>query len=130
MDLGRHKLTIVDAPNKNNRVYPSSMVTEAIGKAPELFGQIGMVFNNQIELDKVSHVVTEMQIEEIDGQSFLTGKVTIMSTDQGKILKTLSEVGEVHFRPAGVGTPVKQPDGTVLVTDWIPTSINMVQDPA
>jgi hypothetical protein len=85
-----------DIKNRNNRVYPlaeiSRAVTEASQKIQELNGIFGELDHPQtlsINLDRISHVITDLRMEGTNA----FGRAKILPTPMGNIAKTLVESG-------------------------------------
>ena len=78
--------------NQNGRVYPRSEIETAVNSIQERIQQTGGICGEldhpeelQINLDRVSHVITEMQMNGSDG----FGKLKIIDTPMGNIAKAL-----------------------------------------
>lgn len=85
-----------DIKNRNGRVYPSTEISEAVKIAQatikERNGIMGELDHPQtltINLDRVSHVITEMRM---DGSNAY-GKARLLSTPMGSIAKELVSAG-------------------------------------
>jgi hypothetical protein len=85
-----------DIVNRNKRRYPMDVlrpdveryVREYVG-AKRAFGELGHPTGPTINLDRVSHMITELKE---DGKNFV-GRAKIMDTPMGKIVKTLLDEG-------------------------------------
>lgn len=82
--------------NHNGRVYPVNeikkavdQINEAIKKDKGVLGECDHPQELQIHLDRVSHTITEMWMENNNGY----GKLQILPTPCGNIVKTLLECG-------------------------------------
>lgn len=115
----------LDTPNKNNRIYSTECVKEAIekyGKGP-MFGQLGLPSGTKVDLNSVSHMVTDMRVE--DGK--FVGTLKILDTPQGIILRQLLEGGITpSFRPRGLADIGS--DG--VVKNYQMLSVDLVSDAA
>jgi hypothetical protein len=85
-----------DVRNQNNRIYPKDeihnavrAINEKIKKGYSVLGEADHPDDLQINLDRVSHMITEM---DIDGNNGI-GKLKILPTPMGNICKTLLESG-------------------------------------
>ena len=85
-----------DIKNRNNRTYPlgeiSRAVMEATTKIQEMNGIFGELDHPQtlsINLDRISHVITELRMEGANA----FGRAKLLSTPMGSIAKTLVESG-------------------------------------
>jgi hypothetical protein len=83
-----------DVKNHNERVYPRQEISKAVNqindilqKGESVLGECDHPQELQINLDRVSHVITEMWME---GNSGL-GKLKIVPTPMGQIIRTLIE---------------------------------------
>ena len=82
--------------NQNQRVYPISEISNAVGNIKErlnsgysVLGEADHPDNLTVNLDRVSHMITDMWMDGPNG----LGKLKIMPTPMGKIITTLSESG-------------------------------------
>lgn len=85
-----------DVRNHNQRIYPSTEIRTAVEKLNEqikggesILGEADHPEELNINLDRVSHMVTEMWM---DGHTGL-GKLKILPTPMGNIVRTLLENG-------------------------------------
>lgn len=104
----RVKVLQLDTPNTNGRIYPATVVMEAIEKAPNsILGTIGLGEGTELELGEVAIAANQFQIAD----GYLTAEITILETPAGKEARTLIETGGVAFRPVGYGDVAE--DGTI-----------------
>ena len=82
--------------NRNGRVYPLHILDREANrynneyvKNNRAFGELGHPENPQINLDRVSHLITSLHR---DGNNFI-GKAKILDTPNGKIVKSLLDGG-------------------------------------
>ena len=93
-------LMYADTPSTTGIVYPREALQEAIAKAPkELRGQVGMPVTGYVVLEKVSHVVSDLELQE-DGS--VVGTVKFLQTPCGIIAQKILENSVI--RPAMTGT--------------------------
>ena len=128
-------ISVIDTPNKNNRIYTKEAFTEAINRQDKkgvLYGQMGMPSDQiGVDLTKLSHRVTNIRLEEQgDGLTYAIGTIEILNTPEGDKLEELI-VGEKNalslaFRTAGTGFV----DSNGVVSDFNIVSINAVTDGA
>lgn len=85
-----------DIKNHNNRVYPVKEIASAVRQLDEaikngetIWGEADHPEELTINLDRVSHMVTEMRL--INNQGI--GKLKIVPTPMGNIVRTLIECG-------------------------------------
>ena len=123
-----------EAKNRNGRVYPKKTLesatkkyqTEQVSKGRAV-GELGHPDSPTINLDRVSHKITELYWE---GNNVI-GKAEILETPMGKIVRGLMD-GEVQLGVStrGMGS-LKQSGGkTVVSEDFILSTVDIVQDPS
>lgn len=85
-----------DVKNQNGRIYPKDeihsavkAINEKIKKGYSVLGEADHPDDLNINLDRVSHMITEMDINGANG----IGKLKILPTPMGNICKTLLESG-------------------------------------
>lgn len=101
--------------NRNGRIYPINEMATAVETAQKIikerngiFGELDHPQTLTINLDRVSHAITELYLQGND----VYGKAKILPTPTGNIAKTLLESG-VRFGVSsrGSGTLTETPDG-------------------
>ena len=82
--------------NANERVYPVNEIGRAvktlndqIGTGYSVLGEVDHPEGLNINLDRVSHMITEMWMEDANGY----GKMKILPTPMGQLVKTMLESG-------------------------------------
>lgn len=82
--------------NENKRVYPVSEISNAVKTVMEqiqggysVLGEVDHPTNLRINLDRVSHMITEMWMDGPNG----FGKLKILPTPMGNLVRTMSEAG-------------------------------------
>lgn len=85
-----------DIENQNGRVYPEDEITRAVGSVQErlhkgetVMGELDHPEELQINLDRVSHIITEMKADGPNGY----GKLKIIDTPMGNIARALIKAG-------------------------------------
>ena len=85
-----------DVKNQNQRVYPIAEINKAvmhinerIQKGETVLGELDHPEELSINLDRVSHIIEEMNMDGKDGH----GKLKIIPTPTGNIVKTLLQSG-------------------------------------
>jgi hypothetical protein len=85
-----------DVKNQNQRVYPITEINKAVIQINEriqtgetVLGELDHPEELSINLDRVSHIITEMGMRGNDGH----GSLKIIPTPTGNIVKTLLESG-------------------------------------
>jgi hypothetical protein len=113
------KLQEADVQNGNGRIYPKAIMEREIKNYGKLIkemralGELDHPESSVINLQNVSHMVTKVWM---DGPSVM-GKIKVLSTPSGKILKELINGGvQVGISSRGLGS-VKENNGETLVED-------------
>lgn len=85
-----------DVKNQNGRVYPQSEIERAVesvrqrlSKGETVLGELDHPEELQINLDRVSHIITDMHCDGANGM----GKLKIIETPMGNIAKALLKSG-------------------------------------
>ena len=85
-----------DVKNQNGRVYPKDEikkavenVTERLNKGETVMGELDHPEELQINLDRVSHIITEMMCNDANGM----GKLKVIDTPMGNIARALLKAG-------------------------------------
>jgi hypothetical protein len=114
-----------DVRNQNQRVYPVreiaravNSITEKLGTGQSVMGELDHPEELSINLDRVSHLITEMWMDGADGY----GKLKIVPTPMGNIVKTLLQ--GVSSRGSGNVND----DGTV--SDFEIITVDIVAQPS
>ena len=125
---------MAEKENRNKRIYPKDVLAEAVKKyvteqvkTGRAVGELNHPEGPTINLDKVSHKITELKFE---GNN-VVGKALILDTPMGKIVKGLIDGGvKLGVSSRGMGT-VEQKDGkTYVKDDYILSTVDIVQDPS
>ena len=121
--------------NRNKRIYPIEVLAKEAKRYTEeyisknrAFGELGHPDSPSINLDRVSHLITNLKQE---GSSFI-GKAKILETPMGKIAKSLLEGGaQLGVSSRGMGS-LKEQDGVNIVQDdyYLATAADIVADPS
>jgi len=120
--------------NRNNRIYPKNVLTEACAKyvkeqvkTGRAVGELNHPEGPSINLDKVSHKITELRFE---GNNVI-GKASILNTPMGNIVSGLLEGGvKLGVSSRGMGS-LEQRNGTMYVKDdFMLATVDIVQDPS
>ena len=85
-----------DTKNQNGRVYPKSEIERAVesvrsrlGTGETVLGELDHPEELQINLDRASHIITDMSVDGSDG----LGKLKIIDTPMGNIARSLLKAG-------------------------------------
>jgi len=120
-----------DVKNANERVYPLSEITQAVRAVNEqiksgysILGEVDHPDDLQVNLDRVSHMITEMWMEGANGY----GKMKVLPTPMGNIVKTMIENGvKLGVSSRGSGN-VNESNGSVSEFEIV--TIDMVAQPS
>ena len=124
-----------DIQNQNGRVYPFSILQKEVKnynnkfvKESRALGELGHPSGPTINLDRVSHIITELYE---DGKNFI-GKAKIMDTPNGKIVKNLIESGvRLGVSSRGLGSVKSNKSGVNEVQkDFVLSTVDIVSDPS
>jgi hypothetical protein len=120
--------------NRNNRIYPKEVLAEATKKyvseqvkTGRAVGELDHPEGPQINLDKVSHRITDLKW---DGNN-VVGKALVLDTPMGKIVKGLVEGGcKLGVSSRGMGTVENRGGQTFVKNDYVLATVDIVQDPS
>ena len=120
--------------NRNGRIYPRNIMEAAVKKyakeqvaTKRAVGELNHPDGPTVNLDKVSHLITDLRFEDNN----VMGKATILDTPMGQIVKGLLEGGvQLGVSTRGMGS-LEQRSGTAYVKDdFILNTVDIVQDPS
>jgi hypothetical protein len=124
-----------DIKNRNGRVYPMEVLQKEVARYNKKFinenrayGELGHPEGPTVNLERVSHMVTELYP---DGKNFV-GEAKIMETPMGKIVKNImNEGGKLGVSSRGMGS-LNQKNGANYVRDdfYLATAADIVADPS
>ena len=124
-----------DIKNRNGRVYPMEVLEKEVSRYNKKFinenrayGELGHPEGPTVNLERVSHMVTELYP---DGKNFV-GEAKIMETPMGKIVKNImDEGGKLGVSSRGMGS-LDQKNGANYVRDdfYLATAADIVADPS
>ena len=121
--------------NRNGRVYPFRVLEREVNRYNEEYvktkralGELGHPDGPTVNLDRVSHRITELRAE---GTNFI-GKAQILDTPMGKIAKSLLEEGvQLGVSSRGMGSIDKREDTSYVMDDFmLATAADIVADPS
>jgi hypothetical protein len=118
--------------NANQRVYPVSEIGRAVKTLNDqitggysVLGEVDHPEGLNINLDRVSHMITEMWMEDSNGY----GKLKILPTPMGSLVKTMLESGvKLGVSSRGSGNVLE--DGSVEVSDFEIITVDVVAQPS
>jgi len=124
-----------DIKNRNGRIYPMEILEKEVSRYNKKFinenrayGELGHPEGPTVNLERVSHMVTELYP---DGKNFI-GEAKIMETPMGKIVKNImDEGGKLGVSSRGMGS-LNQKNGVNYVRDdfYLATAADIVADPS
>jgi len=120
--------------NRNKRMYPGKVLKEAVSRyvteqvsKGRAVGELNHPDGPQINLDKVSHRITQLEWKGND----VIGKALILDTPMGQIVKGLLEGGcQLGVSSRGMGTVSTKGSKTVVNPDFRLSTVDIVQDPS
>lgn len=123
-------------PNRNGRIYPVHVMDAAVQKYMDTnvannraYGELGHPDGPQINLDRVSHLITSLKK---DGDNYV-GKAKIADTPMGNIAKGLLKSGaNLGVSSRGLGSLKPNKQGIMEVQDdfKLATAADIVADPS
>jgi len=120
--------------NRNGRIYPKMIMEKAVNKyakeqveTKRAVGELNHPEGPTVNLDKVSHLITDLKVEDNN----VMGKATILGTPMGEIVKGLLEGGvQLGVSTRGMGSLEKRGDAMYVKDDFMLNTIDIVQDPS
>jgi len=125
---------MAESKNRNGRVYPKPIMEAAVNKyvteqvkTKRSVGELNHPEGPTVNLDKVSHLITDLKFE---GNNVM-GKAQILDTPMGKIVKGLLDGGvQLGVSTRGMGSLMQQNGAQVVKDDFILNTVDIVQDPS
>ena len=123
-----------DQKNRNGRIYPKAIMERAVNKyvteqvsKKRAVGELNHPEGPTVNLDKVSHLITDLRFEGND----VVGKAQILDTPMGKIVQGLLEGGvQLGGSTRGMGSLVNRNGVAYVGEDFHLATIDIVQDPS
>jgi hypothetical protein len=125
-----------DLKNRNGRVYPKTVMENEVKRYTKenidrkrAFGELGHPDGPTINLERVSHMITELSM---DGSNVM-GRAKIMDTPYGKIVKNLMDEGAtLGVSSRGMGSLKAGRSGAQEVQGdfYLATAADIVADPS
>lgn len=125
-----------DLKNRNGRVYPKEVMLNEVKRYTKenidrnrAFGELGHPDGPTINLERVSHMITELKM---DGSNVM-GRAKIMDTPYGKIVKNLMDEGAtLGVSSRGMGSLKAGRSGAQEVQGdfYLATAADIVADPS
>ena len=125
---------MAESKNRNGRIYPKAVMESAVNKyvkeqvsKDRAVGELNHPDGPTVNLDKVSHKITELQM---DGNNVM-GKARILETPMGKIVKGLLDVGvQLGVSTRGMGSLEQRGNAMFVKDDFMLNTVDIVQDPS
>lgn len=121
-----------DKRNQNQRVYPVQEIARAVKTLNDqiaggysVLGEVDHPDDLRINLDRVSHMITEMWMEGSDGY----GKLKILPTPMGQLVETMLKSG-VKLGVSSRGSGNVREDGSGQVSDFEIITVDVVAQPS
>lgn len=122
-----------EIPNRNKRIYPRSIMENELNRYQKMItekralGELGHPPTPTINLDKVSHLITQLRFENNN----VLGRAKLLDTPMGKIAKNFVEEGILlGVSSRGLGS-LKERNGIMEVqSDFHLSTIDIVSDPS
>jgi hypothetical protein len=118
--------------NANQRVYPVHEIDRAVKTLNDqitggysVLGEVDHPDDLKINLDRVSHMITEMWMDGPNGY----GKLKILPTPMGQLVKTMLEAG-VKLGVSSRGSGNVKEDGSGEVSDFEIITVDVVAQPS
>lgn len=118
--------------NQNQRVYPVNEIGRAVKTLNDqiaggysVLGEVDHPDDLRINLDRVSHMITEMWMDGPNG----FGKLKILPTPMGQLVKTMLESG-VKLGVSSRGSGNVREDGSGEVSDFEIITVDVVAQPS
>ena len=120
-------------PNGNGRIYTNQVLEREIGLYKKIveenraLGELDHPESNIVNLANVYHKMTDVWMEGDD----VYGKLQVLDTPSGKILKALVEGGcKIGISSRGTGTLSESPKGSIVNEDFQLICFDMVSEPS
>ena len=121
-----------DVRNANQRVYPVNEIGRAVKTLNDqisggysVLGEVDHPDGLNINLDRVSHMITEMWMDGPNGY----GKLKILPTPMGQLVKTMLQHG-VKLGVSSRGSGNVSDDGSNTVSDFEIITVDVVAQPS
>jgi hypothetical protein len=118
--------------NANQRVYPVNEIGRAVKTLNDqitggysVLGEVDHPDGLNVNLDRVSHMITDMWMEDNNGY----GKMKILPTPMGQLVKTMLESG-VKLGVSSRGSGNVSEDGSGEVSDFEIITVDVVAQPS
>ena len=121
--------------NRNGRIYPVDVLAKEVERytkeninTKRSYGELNHPDNPTINLDKVSHIITELKQ---DGSNFIGKAKILTSTPNGKIVQALMQEGcSLGVSSRGLGGIVERGGAKIVENLHLTTAADIVSDPS
>ena len=127
------KLQEADVQNGNGRVYPYKVLTREVQNYKKLvkenraLGELDHPDDSVINLKNASHMVTDIWMED----KAVMGKVKVLNTPSGQVLKSLVESGvKLGISSRGMGSVSEGAGNVVVQEDFQLICFDFVSEPS
>ena len=127
------RMQTCEMKNGNGRIYPCEVLRkeftnyQSVIKDNRALGELDHPDDSVINLRNVSHVVDDMWWEGKD----VMGKIKVLDTPSGKILKGLIKSGiKLGISSRGLGTVKESTQGTIVQEDFELICFDIVSEPS
>lgn len=124
---------VAESLNGNKRIYPKSVLESELGRYSQIIsenramGELGHPANPTLNLDRVSHLITNLRMEG----NIVHGKAKILDTPCGKIAKNLLDEGiRLGVSSRGLGSIKEQNGAKYVQPDFKLMTVDIVADPS
>lgn len=125
---------MADSANRNGRIYEGKVLQPAVEKyiqeqvkTGRAVGELNHPDGPTINLDKVSHLITDLRFEGTN----VIGKAKILNTPMGQIVKGLLEGGvKLGVSSRGMGSLEERNGVNYVKDDFHLATVDIVQDPS
>ena len=123
-----------ESKNRNGRIYPKKIMENAVSRYVDeqvsqnrAVGELNHPEGPTVNLDKVSHLITDLRWEGND----VVGKASILDTPMGQIVKGLLEGGvNLGVSTRGMGSLEQRGGAMYVKEDFTLSTVDIVQDPS
>lgn len=123
-----------DKSNRNGRIYPYGIMEKELSRYQTMIaekrslGELGHPDNPSINLNQVSHLITDLRFEGKD----VIGRAKILETPMGKIARNFIDEGvRLGVSSRGLGSLKENKDGIMEVQDdFHLATVDIVADPS
>jgi hypothetical protein len=123
-----------DLKNQNGRIYPRSILEREVENYKKVVaesratGEADHPESSVVELKNVSHIIRDIWWDNND----VVGKVEILNTPSGNIIKNLMEAGvKIGISSRGVGETKKDDEGNDIVDEsFMLVAFDLVSEPS